>query len=473
MRTVHATFKGRPRRRSAQQRRSSCDILSFMRTLSIALLLVGCVDVKPGTQSPTPTPQDSDTTPLDTSAPVGDSAETAAPDTGDPIEGVDGPSDPVEEELGDMDYAALSDWIFSEDEVHLIDLVVSEDSITALETNAREYAEADLYFDGVLVPSVGIRVKGKYGSFRNFGKKASLKIDFDRYVDDQEFYGLKKLNLNNSVVDCSYMHDRVAYKAFELAGGPYLRTGYAWLTINGEDSGLYVIVEAVDQRLLERTFEDPTGNLYDGKYVMTSGTYVLVDFVDGRDDYFSLQEGTDVGLADIYGITAAASTHHASGMYYVGMDAMVNWDQVLNDWAVQQWIGQNDGYVLNDNNFYVYFNPTDGKLNMIPWDLDYSFLYDYQWGMSWGSPDGVLAAYCAADELCGAAWRAAVERFLATLDEDALVDFAEKISEQSAEYGALDPNATCSVSSQDYYRAYVMSWLSSATATQKAFWGIE
>ena len=47
--------------------------------------------------------------------------------------------------------------------------------------------------------------------------KAAFKVKFDEYVDDQTFFGLEKLTLNNMVQDRSMIHETLAYELFRAA----------------------------------------------------------------------------------------------------------------------------------------------------------------------------------------------------------------------------------------------------------------
>ena len=48
------------------------------------------------------------------------------------------------------------------------------------------------------------------------------------------------------------MKDYVSYEAFRAAGVPAPLTSYVWLTVNGEDRGLYMAVEDLSESFLER-----------------------------------------------------------------------------------------------------------------------------------------------------------------------------------------------------------------------------
>ena len=79
----------------------------------------------------------------------------------------------------------------------------------------------------------------------------------------QKFHGLKKLMLNNSIQDPSYLNERICGYLFRQAGVPSPRTGHALVVLNGKKLGLYVTKQDFGKDFLKRWFKDASGNLYD------------------------------------------------------------------------------------------------------------------------------------------------------------------------------------------------------------------
>ena len=86
---------------------------------------------------------------------------------------------------------------------------MSQAAIDSLYTDPYTYVEARLMFDGEIVQPVAVRIKGRLGSYRSIYGKPALKIDLNHY-EDQELYGLERLNLNNMVQDGSMTHEYIA-----------------------------------------------------------------------------------------------------------------------------------------------------------------------------------------------------------------------------------------------------------------------
>src|SRR6185503_14721816 len=114
---------------------------------------------------------------------------------------------------------------------------------------------------------VAVHLKGAAGSFRNLDDRPALTLNFDKFVDGQEFHGLQKIHLNNSVQDPSYLTELICGELFEAAGIPAARTTHARVELNGRDLGFYVLKEGFDKVFLKRHFKSTKGNLYDGGFI--------------------------------------------------------------------------------------------------------------------------------------------------------------------------------------------------------------
>ena len=154
--------------------------------------------------------------------------------------------------------------VFDTSYVHTIDVIVpATDWETFLETcTDKEYLPCDLVIDGESFPETAIRAKGNSSmSMIRDGQKYSFKIEFDHYRDET-YHGLDKLNLNNMIMDETCMRDYLVYRMMDEFGVDAPLCSYVFLTVNGEDFGLYVAVEGVEESFLERNYGPEYGELY-------------------------------------------------------------------------------------------------------------------------------------------------------------------------------------------------------------------
>ncbi len=155
--------------------------------------------------------------------------------------------------------------LFDATKVHTIDLVM-DDWEGFLETcENEEYELCSAVIDQEAYNNVGIRAKGntslsmvsQYGNDRY-----SFKIEFDHYDSTKSYYGLDKLCLNNIIQDNTYMKDFLSYQMMGDFGVSAPLCSYVYLTVNGEDWGLYLAVEGVEESFLQRNYGNDYGELY-------------------------------------------------------------------------------------------------------------------------------------------------------------------------------------------------------------------
>lgn len=157
------------------------------------------------------------------------------------------------------------DRLFDASQVHVIDIVMEAwDSFIETCEN-EEYAECSVIIDGETYKSVGIRAKGNTSlstvSSMN-SDRYSFKIEFDQYDSAKSYYGLDKLSLNNVIQDTTYMKDYLTYKMMAQFGVAAPLCSYVYIRVNGEDWGLYLAVEGIEEAFLRRNYGSDYGELY-------------------------------------------------------------------------------------------------------------------------------------------------------------------------------------------------------------------
>jgi len=399
----------------------------------------------------------------------GDSGLENAPGTDTAVDDTAEPQDDPEAD------AAYQDGLFSSEVVHEIAITLDRDAELALRDEPYEYTPGGVSIDGEDGGTVGVRLRGKIGSFRELSGKPKFKVDFAQYEAGRRFHGLHALALNNSVVDCGYLRDPLGYRIFRDAGVGTARTGFASVTVNGENYGLYVIVEVPDEQYLELAFPgDDEGQLYDGKYEYNenTGRYTLLDFGIGVDDRFQLEEGTENGNAEIVAVSEVVGGLRRGTNPETDLTSLVDWEQVHREWAVEELIGHLDGYMLNTNNYRVYFRPSDGKMAILPTDFDYAFQDARNWGMSWSSPRGTLTSACWYSTECTANHAAAMSAVIDSLDYDDILAWYDEIDALTLELAKDDPRRECGSSQVANNRSSLRTWTVTAVDTAREHWGI-
>lgn len=293
-------------------------------------------------------------------------------------------------------------WMYDPDQVVEIRLGgVSEEELDALEAEPDEYVKGsfELLVDGVpkgvALNDVGIRLKGGVGSGRPVKTgKSGFKIRFDEFVDDQLFFGIKRLTLNNMIQDPSMVHETLTYGLFHDLGLPASRTGYAFVKLNGSVYGLFLNLETLDEISLPQWFgEDNTGHLYEAD---APGT----DVTSGSATAFEVDEGDDEDISDLETLIEAVNDDEGDWTDNVGPYADL--EEMTRAWAVERYVAHWDGYAGIDapfrpNNYYLH-SDLAGVFQTMPWGTDQTWeIEDVEFDEPAG---GVMFNKCLADASC-------------------------------------------------------------------------
>jgi hypothetical protein len=329
-----------------------------------------------------------------------DPAERAA---GDDDGGIDRPADP-DAAVDSPDATPEPDEpdkdIFDESKIWTYDLTVAPEDWAWLNANAllEEYVAATVEVDGETYPQAAVRFKGNAGSlarcFTNGVRnskcvKLSMKLSFDEYDEGGKYHGVKKLNLHAMLSDPSKIHEAIGYKLFRDAGVPAPRTTFARVVVNGEDFGLYSVIENVDGRFARARFPDGgKGNVYKeawpnhedaARYLAALETNAdegpsvdkIVRFADDLDD------AGDAGFRDV--ITRWTDVDQLVS-YFAVARLIDHWDDVVT------WYCVSPKPCLN-HNFFWYESTTEDRLTLIAWDLDHTFEEPSPLRTQFGVPD--------------------------------------------------------------------------------------
>ena len=320
------------------------------------------------------------------------------------------------------------DEVFQDNAVKRLDIVITEarwqsmlDDMTAtygtfgvggqqgglLETDENPiFVPAEVFYNDKEWYRVGVRFKGNsslQSSWQNGILKLSFKLDFDEFEDDypqidnQRFYGFKKLSLKNNYDDKSMLREKVAGDVFRSAGLVGSHTAFYTLYVDhGEGPiyfGLYTLVEEVDDTVIDTQFSDDDGNLYkpDGDAAsFASGTYDEDEFVKKTNE----DEADFSDVESLYTIINDGMRTTDASSWRSNLEAIFDTDVFLKYLAVNTVIQNWDTYGQMTHNYFMYNDEETGKLTWIPWDnnealqdgkrsgslaLDFSDLNAAQW----------------------------------------------------------------------------------------------
>lgn len=328
--------------------------------------------------------------------------------------------------------------LFDTSYVHSIDIVTDDWDSFIENCESEEYSSCAVVIDGESYKNIAIRAKGNTSLSRvaNYGNdRYSFKIEFDHYNDATTYHGLDKLCLNNIIQDNTYMKDYLCYTMMNYAGVSSPLCSFAYITVNGEDWGLYLAVEAVEDSFIERNY-DSTGSLYKPDSMSMGGgrgngkDFDQDDFDFSKFDKFNAENSAETDTSDstdtssktdfqppqmgnfggrkgdkggfvgmgsddvklVYtdddfdsyenifdnaktDITDSDKTRLINSLKALNSDdaaSTVDVDAVIKYFAVHNFVCNFDSYTGSMiHNYYLY--EKDGILSMIPWDYNLAF----------------------------------------------------------------------------------------------------
>ena len=246
--------------------------------------------------------------------------------------------------------------------------------------NQFPYAKTKVVIDGLSLPDTGMRFKGNSSyRFASRGLKRPFKIDTNRFAKGQKLHGRTKLNFSNAFLDSAFMKEKLGYELYHAAGMPTPGVGWAdvTLTIEGlakkKPLGIYVIIEQVDDRYIGQNL----GKASKGSLLMKP---------ESMDDWRYLGEepkayeryNIKVGEKNVDQIRRFAKLlklveQGSDDEFAREIGKRMNLEQFAGYLAATSILVNIDSYIGMPHNYYLLMDKADGRLRMLPWDLNETF----------------------------------------------------------------------------------------------------
>lgn len=368
--------------------------------------------------------------------------------------------------------------VFSKTEVKRFDFVISEENWTAMLNDMENlygtfgrgggsgfsdddpvFVPGSVFYNGTEWYKVGLRFKGNsslQSSWSSGILKLSFKIDFDEYEDDypqidnQRFYGFKKLSLKNNYNDDSFLREKVTAEIFENAGLAVSNTSFYTLYVDHGDGpeyfGLYTLVEEVDNTVIKTQFSSNDGNLYKPEDYGSSFAYGTFN-EDGFEKKTNEDEADWSDIESLFTELHATTRTSDPATWRTNLEAVLDVETFLNYLAVNTVVQNWDTYGRMEHNYFLYNNPDNNLLTWIPWDNNEALQEGNQYGAlnlnfsDLSSDDWPLIEYLYEDEVYKAKYDAYVK---ATIDGPFETSYIQSVYDTYA--SLIEPYATSEVS---------------------------
>ena len=264
--------------------------------------------------------------------------------------------------------------LFDPSRVHTLDIRIDPDDWQQLlqEAPAENYRHCELTIDGERFAGAALRLKGNNSKNQTlqYGlTRFSFKVAFDQ---GHSYYGLDRFSLGAFFQDNAFLKDAMTYTMMDWMGVPSPLCSYVFLTVNGEDWGLYLAVEEMAEAFIRRVYGADHGQLYKPEYRRLE---------DANDDVALLYTGDDpANYPNIFRTakltpTAADKRRLIDALRRLSegeVDRAVDVETVLRYFVVQTFVVNFDSYLgPTGHNYYLY--EEDGRIAMLPWDYNLAY----------------------------------------------------------------------------------------------------
>jgi hypothetical protein len=243
-----------------------------------------------------------------------------------------------------------------------------------------KYSKGSVEIAGHKFAEVGLRFKGNSSWWSTPSSlKKSFKLDFNRFIDDQNFLGLKKINLQNNVTDPYQIREAVSYQIYREAGVPAGRTSFArvYLTVEGNEKlqnaylGSYTLVEQVDREFLGDKFDGEKRGLIlkpEGRVMPYLGRAWNEEYEEAFIPKTKAKKSYAKPLIELARLVAQKDDE----VLLAGVEEVLDVSEFLNYCAVTAFLANLDSPFALAHNFYLGVPHGSKKVVWIPWDLNLS-----------------------------------------------------------------------------------------------------
>lgn len=291
---------------------------------------------------------------------------------------------------------------FLKDKLQTVSIEIDENNLNYLLQNAKD--EPYVMTQSVTIGNqtlgyCGLRTKGNFTLAHAYddnpgSDRFSFTVNFGEYVnkadfgEKQTFFGCDKISFNNFFFDKSMLKEFFAMMLMEEMGLPTPQFGLAKLYINGEYYGVYAMVEAMDESILEQHFGVDDKQLSSYLCKPTGTRFRYGELSRDPSPLYEYDEETKTQVADMLPTALewsrklsclAAGTDFGGNKLDVQSEEYLNLlaqvmdiDGTVKYFAVHSWLCQLDNMFVGLQNFGLYISP-EGVSTLLPWDYDLAF----------------------------------------------------------------------------------------------------
>lgn len=282
--------------------------------------------------------------------------------------------------------------LYDDSQVARVDITIDPAALIWLYQNVQSDSEfvASFHFQNAyineIVDSIGFRLRGNTS---RFAQKKSFKVSFNTFISGREFYGIDKLNLNGEHNDPSIIRSKLCFDHYQTIGMKASRANHIEIYINGQNYGLYISVEHIDNEFVKKNFADDSGNLWkclypaDLNYIGSDPNLYKNLNNNGTPAYELMTNKSIPDFSKLVRLITILNNAPAASLAD-SIESVIEVPEVLKYFAMNILTGSWDDYWSLMNNYYLYHEPAKDIFHIIPYDYDNTYGVDWS-GNNWAN----------------------------------------------------------------------------------------
>ncbi len=242
--------------------------------------------------------------------------------------------------------------------IYLFDSYIRQENLTTLLSNKFADYEAPIRI------SIGSEHFKGTTEAQGSGSRYLPKWSFEIKLDEGRIISLNNFNLSAQVGDHSMLRTKLASYVYRQMGFEVFDSDFAFLKINGDNKGLYYIIERVEEDFFRRRgipVYEVINTLFGAKFTFENQTNLY--------EYFEKEINDNDNLYNFENFIHALDTVKNENIF-TGLGKLLDIESYLKYHAVSTVIAAKDGF---RNNIIFYKRTPQSPYETLPWDFDASF----------------------------------------------------------------------------------------------------
>ena len=258
---------------------------------------------------------------------------------------------------------------------------------------------ATVTIDGVSYDSVGVRFKGSTSFLGNPYDKKSFNVDLNQW-HDQDHRGYQNLNLHGNFEDPAALRE-LLFNDFGRCYGPALRSNVAWVTLNGEDWGVYTNVQQPDSDFIREWFSNADGTRWRSGVGFTGGpggasiNYLGNDTTGYFNNYTLKKTHKADPWTDLIHTARVLETQPLDGTFFDTLDQVLHVDAAVWFLVHENLFADEDSYIVKGGrDYYLYWDSLTGRATPLEYDGNSTMYPENAYWDLFPQQDNPLFALC-------------------------------------------------------------------------------